>query len=163
METEAQAATAPYTPAASSIAPAPELIQLIAETSRSLRGAARRAVLAILDEYIDEWLYSLRPLPYIPNLAVEVSERTAWIPEIVEKLGPGVIAEAMSLALEAVNAHECSSLLPRLTSIEEALIEASGIEPGEAIRTAMESGDCRTHAALIAHLVAVKPVGGAVQ
>ncbi len=159
MEIEARSTAAPHQPAA---APGltPELLTLIVETASSLRGAARSAVLAILDEYIDEWLYRLRPLPYIPNLAVEAASRRAWIPEIVEKLGPGIVVEAMSLALAAASSHDCSPLLPRLLSIEEELIEASGIEPGEAMKRVMESGDCREHAALLAHLIAVKPVEG---
>ena len=161
MEIEAQPTAQTLQPhAAPSLTP--ELLTLIVETASSTTGAARRAILAILDEYIDEWLVGLRPLPYIPNLAVEVASRKAWIPELVEKLGPGPILEAMSLASIAVRAqpHECSSLLPRLASIEEMLIEASGVEPGDAIREILESGDCKAHAALIAHLVAVKPAEG---
>ena len=163
MGIEAQATAAANHTAAASAPLTPELLTLIVETASSLTGYARRAVLHLLDEYIDEWLLELRPLPYIPNMVVEVASRKAWIPEIVEKLGAGVVIEAMRLALEAARANDCPSILPQILSIEEALIEASGIEPGEAIRSVMEGGDCRAHAALLAQLVAVKPPEGGEQ
>lgn len=137
----------------------PELLGLLADVASDLRGEARRAVEAILDEYITEWLVKLRPLPYIPNLVVEVATRGRDVPEMIRALGPGLVAEAMGLALAAKEAP-CYEVLPRMVAIEEAMLEASEVEPGEAIRSVLESDDCAAHAALIASLLAVRKAEG---
>jgi hypothetical protein len=138
---------------------APELLTLLSELIAESSGIVRESLVAILDEYIVEWLRRLQPLPYVPNMAVEVATRRGWIPELVERLGASTIVEAMRLALEAVEGGDCASLLPRLVAIEEALLEASEVEIGDAIRSVLESSDCRRHAALIAQLIAIRPVG----
>ncbi len=158
METETRTATTPAHPTIEYPVP-PELLGLLADVASDLRGEARRAVEAILDEYITEWLVSLRPLPYIPNLVVEVAARGRDVPEMIRALGPSLVAEAMGLALAAKEAP-CYEILPRMLAIEEAMLEASEVEPGPAIRSVLESEDCAAHAALIASLLAVRRVEG---
>ncbi|AEM39623.1 amino acid adenylation [Pyrolobus fumarii 1A] len=140
----------------------PELLDLLVELAATSTGVIRESIEAILDDYIVDWLEELRPLPYIPNLVVEVAARKNWVPELVEKLGATTIVEAMSLALQAARSEPgvCQTLIPQLVQTEELLLEASGVEPGEAIRSVMESNDCKAHAALLAALIAVKPMKG---
>ncbi len=139
--------------------PNPELLEFLVEAAVAREGVIREAIEEIIDEYITEWLVTLRPLPYIPGLLPEVAERREWVTGLVEKLGAEPIVDAMSLALQASQADPgtCQQLLPALQRMEEVLTEASGIEPGPVMREAMESSDCRVHAALLAALIAVKP------
>ncbi len=140
----------------------PSLLAFLADLASREAEPIRDHIIAIIEDYVIDWLESLRPLPYVENLILEVAERRYWLPELVETLGPSTIVEAMRLAYKASHSspETCAELLPELTSIEGLLIEASGINPGAKIRSVMESSDCKLHALLIAHLIATRPARG---
>ncbi len=140
----------------------PSLLAFLADLASRETAPIREHIIAIIEDYVIDWLESLRPLPYVENLILEVADRRYWLPQLVETLGAETIVEAMRLAYRASHAQpeECTNLLPELASMEELLIEASGITPGEKMRQVMESSDCRLHALLIAHLIATRPFRG---